>query len=206
MEKKKKKIPTRQLLLETAGELFAENGMKGTSIKMIADQSKQNIAAVNYHFGSKKNLFIETLKFVVEKIQKDSNIKPVKITAKNYSSELEAFIKSRCKLLLSKSSPTWYGGLIVRAFNESPKQVQEITLKFFSPYVTHLESIAKAGKPKITPPTSKLWAHSVISQIIFYVYGRKMILAAMNRKSYPNDFIDEIAEQLLKTSKAALKA
>jgi AcrR family transcriptional regulator len=88
MEKKKKKVPTRQLLLETAGELFAENGMKGTSIKMIADRSKQNIAAANYHFGSKKNLFIETLKFVVDKLTANSNTKPGKISAKNFNSEL----------------------------------------------------------------------------------------------------------------------
>jgi len=79
---KNKKVSTRQLLLETAGELFAENGMKGTSIKMIAEKSKQNIAAANYHFGSKKNLYIETLKFVVDKLGNSTDLKSGKIPAK----------------------------------------------------------------------------------------------------------------------------
>jgi AcrR family transcriptional regulator len=59
---------TRQILLETAAELFATHGFKGTSVKMIAQKTGQNIAAVNYHFGSKQNLFIQTLKTVLEKI------------------------------------------------------------------------------------------------------------------------------------------
>jgi AcrR family transcriptional regulator len=206
MEKKKKKVPTRQLLLETAGELFAENGMKGTSIKMIADRSKQNIAAANYHFGSKKNLFIETLKFVVDKLTANSNTKPGKISAKNFNSELENFVKSRCKLLFSKSTPTWYGGLIVRAFHEAPKPVQELALEFFSPEVVYLESLAKAAKPKIKPFAAKMWAYSVISQIIFYVFARRMILIANNRKSYSPDFIKEVTEHIIKVCKAGLKA
>ncbi|GAB4283807.1 MAG: hypothetical protein Kow0029_30090 [Candidatus Rifleibacteriota bacterium] len=206
MKKKKvKKIPTRQLLIETAGELFAEYGMKGTSIKMIADQSNQNIAAVNYHFGSKKNLFVETLNFVIEKMREHTDTKPVKITAKNFRAELNKFISSRCKLLLSKSKPTWYGGLLVRAFHEASKPGKEIAIEFFYPDIELLEKMAKAAKPKITPFAAKLWAYSVIAQIIFYIYGRRMILATNNRKVYSTEFINDIAENIFKISLAGLK-
>lgn len=49
--------PTKSRILEVAEELFAQQGYDGTPIRMIADQAQVNIAAVNYHFGSKSNLF-----------------------------------------------------------------------------------------------------------------------------------------------------
>jgi AcrR family transcriptional regulator len=204
--KRKKKISTKQLLIETAGELFAENGMKGTSIKMIAERSKQNIAAANYHFGSKKNLFVETLRFVVDKVCSDIKASEQKINKKNYSAELEKFVKSRCKILLSRSTPSWYGGLMVRALNESPKPVQEIALEFFTPDIEFLEKLAKAAKPKLKTFAAKLWAYSVVSQIIFYISARRMILLANNRKQYSNDFIADVSDHIIKVSLAGLKA
>jgi AcrR family transcriptional regulator len=203
---KKKKVSTRQLLLETAGELFAENGMKGTSIKMIAEKSKQNIAAANYHFGSKKNLYIETLKFVVDKLGDGTDLKSGKIPAKSFNSELEKFVKARCKMLLSRSTPTWYGGLIVRAVQESSKEVLELALEYFTPDIEYLERLAKAGKPKIKPTAAKLWAYTVTSQIIYYVFSRKTILMVQKRKTYSKDFIDEVSDHIIKVCKLAIKA
>ncbi len=195
--KRKKKIPTKQLLIETAGALFAENGMKGTSIKMIAESSKQNIAAANYHFGSKKNLFIDTLKFVVDKVTEETHKKPPKVTARTANKELENFVKARCKIFLSKSTPSWYGGLLVRAVNEAPKPIQEIALEFFTPDMEFLTSIARAVKPKIKPFAAKLWSYTVVSQIIFFVSAKKMILMANNKKVYSNDFIEEDADHII---------
>jgi AcrR family transcriptional regulator len=44
---------TRRKILEAASRLFAENGYRGTTVEM-------NIAAVNYHFGGKENLYQQT--------------------------------------------------------------------------------------------------------------------------------------------------
>jgi AcrR family transcriptional regulator len=48
---------TRQLLLEAAQSLFAEHAFRGTSIRDIARAAGTNVAAVNYHFGSKEKLY-----------------------------------------------------------------------------------------------------------------------------------------------------
>jgi AcrR family transcriptional regulator len=47
---------TKTIILDTAENLFASNGFKRTSIKVIAKKAGVNIAAVNYHFGSKNSL------------------------------------------------------------------------------------------------------------------------------------------------------
>ncbi len=48
---------TRRLLIDAATSLFAEHGFRGTSIRDIARTAGANVAAVNYHFGSKENLY-----------------------------------------------------------------------------------------------------------------------------------------------------
>jgi AcrR family transcriptional regulator len=48
---------TRRRLLETAQTLFAEHGFRRTSIREIARAAGTNVAAVNYHFGSKEKLY-----------------------------------------------------------------------------------------------------------------------------------------------------
>lgn len=54
-------VQTRQQLLEVAGRLFAEHGYARTTSKEICEVAGANIAAVNYHFGSKDGLYAAVL-------------------------------------------------------------------------------------------------------------------------------------------------
>jgi AcrR family transcriptional regulator len=48
---------TRRRILETAERLFLEHGFDGTSLRMLTAAAGVNLAAVNYHFGGKDELF-----------------------------------------------------------------------------------------------------------------------------------------------------
>src|SRR4029079_12118394 len=50
---------TRERLLDAAERLFAERGFRSASVRDITRESSCNIAAVNYHFGGKSNLYRE---------------------------------------------------------------------------------------------------------------------------------------------------
>jgi AcrR family transcriptional regulator len=50
---------TRERLLDTAERLFAERGFAATSVRDITAAAGCNLAAVNYHFGGKSNLYRE---------------------------------------------------------------------------------------------------------------------------------------------------
>lgn len=47
---------TVQRILDAAESLFAEKGFAETSLRQITGKAQVNLAAVNYHFGSKKSL------------------------------------------------------------------------------------------------------------------------------------------------------
>lgn len=48
--------PTQERILDSAERLFAENGYDQTSLRTITSNAGVNLAAVNYHFGSKEKL------------------------------------------------------------------------------------------------------------------------------------------------------
>jgi len=50
---------TRQALLDAAEELFAEQGIDGTSLRAITRHAGANVAAIHYYFGSKEGLLQE---------------------------------------------------------------------------------------------------------------------------------------------------
>jgi AcrR family transcriptional regulator len=49
-------MSTKNKILDAAENLFADKGFNGTSLREITSQAEVNLAAVNYHFGSKKEL------------------------------------------------------------------------------------------------------------------------------------------------------
>jgi AcrR family transcriptional regulator len=52
---------TKEKLLDAAERLFAEKGFEGASIRDLAAAADVNIAAVNYHFQGKDNLYSEVI-------------------------------------------------------------------------------------------------------------------------------------------------
>ena len=56
---------TRDRLIEVSGELFAERGFDSVSLRMITESANANLAAVNYHFGSKEELILAVVEDIV---------------------------------------------------------------------------------------------------------------------------------------------
>lgn len=61
-----KKNKTTEKIKKAAHDLFLQKGFASTSIREIAENAGTNVALLNYHFGSKKNLYEVVLQ---EKIQ-----------------------------------------------------------------------------------------------------------------------------------------
>lgn len=89
---------TRERILEAAREMFAEHGVDGVSLRELTLTAGVNLAAVNYHFGSKEGvlaeLFARSSKPIVkwrlellDKVRRDADGRPV------LEDVLEAFLR-----------------------------------------------------------------------------------------------------------------
>src|SRR5688572_4058847 len=52
---------TKSRILDVAEQLFMEHGFEATSLRQLTSSAGVNLAAVNYHFGSKEDLFTAVL-------------------------------------------------------------------------------------------------------------------------------------------------
>ncbi|KPQ07137.1 MAG: transcriptional regulator, TetR family [Rhodobacteraceae bacterium HLUCCA12] len=50
-------VPTQEVILDAAEEIFADNGFHGATTRAIANRAQVNAALIHYYFGSKEALF-----------------------------------------------------------------------------------------------------------------------------------------------------
>jgi len=62
---------TPERLLDAAEYLFAERGFADTSVRDLTGAAECNIASVNYHFGSKDNLYVEVFRRALGEMRED---------------------------------------------------------------------------------------------------------------------------------------
>lgn len=70
-------LATRENLLECAGRLIAEHGYERTTSKEICQLAGANVAAINYHFGSREGLYRELLTLVHQRLMSLDTIQQI---------------------------------------------------------------------------------------------------------------------------------
>jgi AcrR family transcriptional regulator len=79
---------TKTRILDAAEELFMEHGFEATSLRSLTASASVNLAAVNYHFGSKEELFQAVLTRrldpmnrerieLIERLEREAGGKPI---------------------------------------------------------------------------------------------------------------------------------
>lgn len=64
-----KKLETKEKIMRATLELTKQEGFEKITIKKIAEASGTNVALVNYYFGSKENLFSESIKLILNSFE-----------------------------------------------------------------------------------------------------------------------------------------
>lgn len=62
---------TRERILDAAEQMFMQHGYDGTSMRLVTSAAGVNLAAANYHFGSKEALMQEVLRRRLEVINQE---------------------------------------------------------------------------------------------------------------------------------------
>ena len=107
------KMDTKSKILKVAQKLFAEKGFDGTSIRDIASEAEANIAAVNYHFKNKQNLYWSVylnshtwLSSEIEKLaQKNKSLSDLLWEIFSFMHENSRFLRNAFMIMLSDSFP-----------------------------------------------------------------------------------------------------
>ncbi|MEO7199698.1 MAG: TetR/AcrR family transcriptional regulator, partial [Dokdonella sp.] len=119
---------TKERILGAAEELFARHGFAGASLRELTTAAKVNLAAVNYHFGSKDNLVNEVLRRRLDELseQRMRALHEV-LTHKEPSLEdlLAAFIHPALALSLDETGGATFMRVLARAYAEHNDRLRQ---------------------------------------------------------------------------------
>ena len=196
---------TKRRLLEAAGEVFAEQGFERATIKDITDRAGAAMAAVNYHFSDKQELYYQVIKLVhqagMEATAVITNPDPSMPPAEQLRQYLRKFLTS----LLDPARPSWFATLMLHEMRQPGSASERLMDEIYLPVARGLEKLVGLliGR-RIAHRKATLLAQSILGQCLFLVEF-KMLLDRVHSDLPPTDErIEELADHVTEFSLAAI--
>lgn len=135
---------TKDRILHAAEELFAQQGFASTSLRQVTSRADVNIAAVNYHFGSKDNLVNEVFRRRMDDMSAD-RLAALQDAVDTHPGDLEAILAAFVEPALAMAQDRHGGGAFIRVIARTYAENNETLRKFLSDQYGHvLRAFAKA--------------------------------------------------------------
>lgn len=135
---------TRARLIEAAGQLFAEKGFKGVTVRHIAAAAETHLSALNYHFRSKDAMYREVL---LEACRSDAISDKDQRQLRKLAPEKALFIvvQEALKTYAGKGANNWRAVVLSRECRQPGPVFDEVVQEYFRPETDFLaEIIGKA--------------------------------------------------------------
>ena len=128
---------TKDRILGAAEELFAQHGFAGTSLRQVTSRADVNIAAVNYHFGSKENLVNEVFRRRMDEMSAQ-RIARLEAAMADGACDLEAVLGAFVEPALAMAQDRHGGGAFIRVIARAYAEKNDSLRKFLSDQYGHV--------------------------------------------------------------------
>lgn len=139
---------TRDRILGAAERIFAERGLEGASLRQLTAEAQVNLAAVNYHFGSKENLIAEVFSRRLDQLGEQRLAALAAANARgNPTLEelLRAFVEPALRLTLGESGGAAFMRVLAHAYAEQNEQLRAFLSERYGHVLkTFAEAFARA--------------------------------------------------------------
>jgi AcrR family transcriptional regulator len=194
---------TRSRLLAAAREIFSQCGFQGATVREICRRADANVAAVNYHFGSKDGLLAEALNFSALKTLQIANI------AANTCPEmrLRLFIRDFMLLLLDDDNASQQCRMMARELADPSPALDKIVREAIAPLHEFLgKLVGDIVGDKVDEIEQRRYVYSLFGQCLFYRNSHPVLQRLHPELRYDRDEIEAIAQHISDFSLAALRA
>jgi AcrR family transcriptional regulator len=195
---------TRERILDTAEVLFAQKGYRAVSVREITSAAECNLAAVNYHFGNKENLYLEVFRSrwvprairVRESFRKSLARQGSLSEAKVVRALAQAFVDGP----LSDDERLRHSQLMTREMTQPTKAfkhvAEQVIQPFFKEVSDQLDSVLinKVGEEQML-----LNIFSIFAMVLYFNFARVAVSRLTGRK-YDSAFRALLVEQITQFS------
>ncbi|MGB4342729.1 MAG: CerR family C-terminal domain-containing protein [Moraxellaceae bacterium] len=198
---------TRTALIEAAKPLFADLGFESTRIRDIADRARANVAAINYHFGSKMGLYQAVMKAQSEQMIADYPLETEETTKASPEERLYWLVKNILQRVLGNDEKDRPTRMCVREFVEPTEALDYLVKEIVTPQhgITRSVVMVVAGRELDEEELSRL-AISLVSQCFYYGLAEPMLTRLGIKIPRTEEEIDELATHIVRFSLAGIRA
>ena len=151
---------TRTRILDAAEELFMQHGFQGTSMRQLTSRAGVNLAAVNYHFGSKDALIEAVFRRRLDPMNAARIAELAKLEANgNFSPEaiIRAFVGPSLRLIEdAKGGGRNFIRLLGRTYTEPAKPLRVLIGQMYAPTMERYKAALERALPQM-PREELVW-------------------------------------------------
>lgn len=192
-------------LLVVAERMFAERGFACTSVRDLAAEAGVNIAAVNYHFRSKEELYLETLRYAMRR-SKDITPRFARIlrqaqqvgTPEAAQQGIVHFIETFISHLYGQPAGTDYSAALMSHEMLHPTGALDIVVQeFIQPRFEILMALIRLARPDLKPDLDVAFhAFSIVGQCLHMHFCRPIVLQLTGEGKLTARFLRRMARHI----------
>jgi AcrR family transcriptional regulator len=197
---------TRERILGVAETLFARHGFAGASLRKVTAAANVNLAAVNYHFGSKESLIEEVFRRRLDEINRRRLAELADVLARpdpGLEDVLAAFIRPALDQSMDSG-----GGAFVRVLARAYAEQDERLRRFLSDNYGHVLREFTAAFSRLLPRLGRedlAWRLDIVAGALTYAmadFGVTKRKGAISEQQHR----ERAAEHLIRFAAAGLRA
>jgi TetR/AcrR family transcriptional regulator, regulator of cefoperazone and chloramphenicol sensitivity len=196
---------TREKILEAAGEVFAEQGFEGATIRSITERAGVNVAAVNYHFRDKAELYNRV---VLDACSVGAAMRKTMAEATGSPEDrLRSLVYHFMQYLMDPTRPDWMRKLKAREMANPTAALDELIEKNVRPFREEflLPTLRELTGGCFNRKELGYISSSVMSQCLYFLQYEP-IIERLNPDLKPGKWnIEELADHVTRFSLAALR-
>lgn len=198
---------TKERILGAAEELFAQHGFAGTSLREVTSRADVNIAAVNYHFGSKENLVNEVFRRRMDEMSERRLSLLARAQAEkpgDLEAVLGAFIEPALAMNLDRHGGASFVRVLARAYAEKNDGLRNFLSENYGHVLREFAKAISACVPGL-PKEDLLWRLDFVAGALTYAmadFGLIKRPADVSEKAH----CEKAAKNLIRFAAAGLRA
>jgi AcrR family transcriptional regulator len=164
---------TREAVLEAAERLFAENGFRRTTLRAITRAAGVNLAAVNYHFGSKQALVEAVFARRIRPMNQE-RLRRLAAWESAGDGDLEGLIDAFAGPpleLATRPGGAVFVRLLGRSYTEPDERLQAALRDLYEPVIERFKQAFARALPELPAPELYWRLHFLVGLLAYLMSG-----------------------------------
>lgn len=202
---------TQQKIMDAAEGLFAETGFNDTSLRQITSCAEVNLAAVNYHFGSKKELIQAVLQRYLQVVMPRLNHEFERLLARQQPNQLmdvlAVFVRPILDLNQVKAQgTTLFLQLLGRGYTDAQGHLRRYISHHYGSVLNKFVLLVQQSCPRLDTAEIFWRLHFSLGTIVFTMASSEALFDIAEADYHETPDIESVIRRLLPYLAAGIAA